>query len=360
MKKFQRLETRRAQRSKPRKSAPRPSKPARARRPRSGAGRWELSFPLTVANYARRPAHFDARQIQHSLKAMREAGIRWVHATGINLLEPVTHPPEGIVKAVRGWMRDFGFQMSSHHVAAPVYATLERSQTLIRDNLLRVVDVFRHWKPRALVLHAGWMSVDPEDVARLPDSLYPCPELDRMLALHDEQVERHGEEAVIEVVAANLKAMARAAADHGIRLALENLHGYYPLGDQRTLELLVKAIDEPNVGYCLDAGHAWVHGIAPEDCVRWMGSRLYETHFHDNRGGSATGPSNRAGDEHLPVGFGTINWRAVIQALDEVGFPGPIAVEAQHWPMKSLTEACRQAVTWWRACETFALPKPAR
>jgi sugar phosphate isomerase/epimerase len=50
-----------------------------------------------------------------------------------------------------------------------------------------------------------------------------------------------------------------------------------------------------------------------------MGGKLFETHFHDNRG--------RRVDEHLPVGFGTIPWFEVIQAMEDIRFPGPVTFE---------------------------------
>lgn len=68
---------------------------------------------------------------------------------------------------------------------------------------------------------------------------------------------------------------------------------------------------------CVDTGHTheaesfWVP--PPEEMIRILGSDISLLHLHDNTG---------HWDDHLLPGFGNINWPAVFEALEEVGYSG--------------------------------------
>ena len=68
---------------------------------------------------------------------------------------------------------------------------------------------------------------------------------------------------------------------------------------------------------CVDTGHTqevgsfWVP--APEEMIRILGRDISILHLHDNNGHY---------DDHLLPGMGNINWPAVFDALDEVGYEG--------------------------------------
>lgn len=68
---------------------------------------------------------------------------------------------------------------------------------------------------------------------------------------------------------------------------------------------------------CVDTGHTheaesfWVP--PPEEMIRILGSDISLLHLHDNSG---------HWDDHLLPGLGNINWPAVFDALDEVGYSG--------------------------------------
>lgn len=64
----------------------------------------------------------------------------------------------------------------------------------------------------------------------------------------------------------------------------------------------------PQACALLDTGHAHVNGWDLAKVVQALGPRLTACHIHDNSG---------AGDEHLPVGRGTIDWRAYFAAVKE-------------------------------------------
>jgi sugar phosphate isomerase/epimerase len=100
-----------------------------------------------------------------------------------------------------------------------------------------------------------------------------------------------------------------------------------------------------------------MRGEDPLDWIRFAGKKLFTTHLHDNRGGSKSGPALFEHDEHLSPGFGTIDWRRIITALDEVGFAGPVNFETEGWPIGDPLEGYRLAMQYWRVCEKMALAK---
>ncbi|MBQ8356939.1 MAG: sugar phosphate isomerase/epimerase [Clostridia bacterium] len=110
-----------------------------------------------------------------------------------------------------------------------------------------------------------------------------------------------------------------AAKKAGIRIAVENMidfgrrHRRYCAGDIYELIDLVDTIHDPDVGICLDTGHANISGLNVAAAIRAIGPRLICTHINDNH--------TKAGqDEHLLPYFGDIDWQSVMRALDEVHY----------------------------------------
>jgi len=295
-------------------------------------GRWELSYYINPIGWSGSAVTFDPDGARKRLDIIRAAGVKWVGMDGVNLLEPAECDVQDAVHLVAEWLEQRELRVSSFHFAGPTFAPPADGQEPVRENMLECVELFKEWRPLAFVIHAGWM-------------LGGDATSDGLRAGIEAEAEKHGVEAVTDVVAGNLKFMARAAARYDIKLAIENM-GHTPLGDAGDLPRLVERIDEPNVGYCLDSGHAHHSGQRSEDWAKTAGAKLFETHFHDNRGSS---------DEHLPVGFGTISWIDVIRALDEIDFPGPVTFETTGWPGDDPVEGYKHAVAWWRACERIAL-----
>ncbi len=99
--------------------------------------------------------------------------------------------------------------------------------------------------------------------------------------------------------------LVKRAEDLSVKMALENIFEENP----SILARLLEAIPSPFLGYCLDAGHGHLFSKVP--IVEWiqvLGSRLLEIHLHDNHGKA---------DEHLPLGWGSIDFPAIFSALKE-------------------------------------------
>jgi sugar phosphate isomerase/epimerase len=295
-------------------------------------GKWDLSYYMCVMAWTGSKMDFEPDKVRERLKIMKAAGIEWIGVDGINTLEPSDQNYAGVVSVFRDWLDKAGLRLSSFHYSGPTFAALDQGQDTVRQHLVQDVELFRAWQPRAMVIHADWIwGVNSQEG------------LDRGFAA---EVARHGEDAVLETVAANLKVMAKAAQPYGIRLAIENMGPYGRLSQIDTLPRLVAAIDEPNAGFCLDSGHAHLCGDNVAQWVVTAGKRLFETHFHDNRG--------HGNDEHWPAGFGTISWVDVILALDAISFEGPVTFETTGWPLPDPVEGYRRAMQWWDACGLMA------
>ena len=65
-----------------------------------------------------------------------------------------------------------------------------------------------------------------------------------------------------------------------------------------------------------EAGSFWVPPV--EEMIRMLGSDVSILHLHDNTG---------HWDDHLLPGMGSINWPAVFDALDDIGYKGNINCE---------------------------------
>jgi len=104
-----------------------------------------------------------------------------------------------------------------------------------------------------------------------------------------------------------------------LKLALENIAT--PLSALSNLIALVREINSPRVGLCLDIGHANLQGRPGEAIERCAGS-LLAVHLSDNDGQS---------DQHLVPGEGNIPWPEVIRRLDKIGFNGPLTLELRQY-----------------------------
>lgn len=317
---------------------------------------FELSYYIPAVDYTPEGLRLNEPALRARLTALRAAGINWVGFDGLGPHSPSDPPLPELVAAVRGLLDEFGFGVTSLHYAGPTHLAPGQDQTSAQADLVAFVEQFAPLRPRAYVIHAGWAGGCGSDLAS-------------QIAAYHAACAASGSGAVLETVAGNLRVMARAAASHGIKLALENVGWFLPLGELHDLPSLVAAVGEPNVGYCLDAGHANAFGESVPDWVRLAGDRLFETHFHDNCGrGQACAPELQVFpdppsiDQHLPVGFGTTDWLAIIAALVEIDFRGPVTCEAPPWPDADLARGYTHAVAWWRAAEELATEgqKPRR
>ena len=307
---------------------------------------FELAYSLDIALFDRALRLKPIEEMKCYFKNLKSAGINNVMLGGIHLEEKADFDFSSACHTIRGLLDQLEINVTSFHAWLPTISLLSDNRNEIKDKTIKTLEFASILKPSALVLHPLLAGQNK-------------PFSDYFLAK-----ERYGQQKIINNVADNIRFMGQQAEGYNIKVALENTGCLTPLGNIKYLPELVNIIDLDNVGYCLDAGHAHAFG---EDVVEWIaitGCKLFETHFHDNRGkgtsllnGQEVIEATKEIDEHLPVGFGTINWIDVINALRKINFPYPVTFETTGWPVGNELEGLKLAVKWWRACEALAVEK---
>ncbi len=114
---------------------------------------------------------------------------------------------------------------------------------------------------------------------------------------------------------------------HGVGMAIENMilneSHTNVWGDLDRLIALVDGLNAPDIGVCLDTGHAWLSGYDPAEAARKIGARLRCTHIAENHG--------QQKDEHVAPFMGTIDWPGFVRALREIGYENDFSFEIQHF-----------------------------
>lgn len=144
---------------------------------------------------------------------------------------------------------------------------------------------------------------------------------------YDPQAENRAE--ALERAARTLAEVSNLAAQRGLRLALEYLPPKPPdLGSSAEELLWLQAQIGGDIGFCLDVNHANL----PEDLlevVKRLGSSLLTTHLSDNDGQQ---------ERHWLPGEGVIDWPALIGALHQAAYRGPLLLEAGNFPADTLEQ----------------------
>lgn len=135
------------------------------------------------------------------------------------------------------------------------------------------------------------------------------------------------------------------ADEFGVRLAIHNNAS----GAYTSIDEVVAACDGrgPNVGACLDIGHALRVSEDPAEAVRRLGSRLIGIHLKDV---SARDPSS----EVIVIGQGFLDVPAFFAALGEVEFPSDGVLSLEYLqspddPLPGIREGLRVAAAATKA-----------
>lgn len=114
-------------------------------------------------------------------------------------------------------------------------------------------------------------------------------------------------ERVQNLVIRRLRNVLELGEQYGVQVLIENV-GLRPkqslLFDLPEFMALLDVF--PQAGVLLDTGHAHVNGWDIPAVIKTLGKRLVACHLHDNSG---------QGDEHLPIGQGSIAWEAYFKAI---------------------------------------------
>jgi sugar phosphate isomerase/epimerase len=124
-----------------------------------------------------------------------------------------------------------------------------------------------------------------------------------------------------------IRAMADAV---GVKVALEVMGNNLSTASD-LVEMIEHSADGPDIGICLDIGHAHLIGDATE-AIETASEYLVTTHIHDNR---------QRNDDHLVPFEGSINWPSAVMAFEKIGYDGVLMyeVKAAESPLTVLEHA---------------------
>ncbi|MCX5771737.1 MAG: sugar phosphate isomerase/epimerase [Candidatus Hydrogenedentes bacterium] len=131
-----------------------------------------------------------------------------------------------------------------------------------------------------------------------------------------------------------LNKVARRCGELGIGIVLENMLPHLLFGNTSDMLWLIGAMETVKIGACLDTGHAFLSGDL-HNVMHKLSGHLQFVHVNDTRGRH---------DDHLPPGYGKVNWKRLLTELSRTGFRGSFILElAGNRPHEEILEDARQA-----------------
>ncbi len=225
--------------------------------------------------------------------------LRVIHEHGFEAVEIFATPrhldinnPEEVQEAGM-LIRDLGFRYVTMHAPSSlgdlsIPDETERDETVLACQ--RVLDT-------AMLMGASTVTFHPSSIEDEPNQAQ-----ERWYALME-----------------TLRDLSGYAEDRDIRIAIENFP--QPLFGSDPVELYERLakLDLPNVGMCLDIGHAFVGGHLP-GALSQIGEKIYSVHASDNRGNV---------DEHMAPGHGVVPWEDILNGLRQMDYQGPFVIEVR-------------------------------
>ena len=170
------------------------------------------------------------------------------------------------------------------------------------------------WGKRSLSIHAPCVAVNLADkkcknYAKIFAKTFAYAKEIKagFVVVHTNEAWQGEREQVQNFVIRRLRNVLEMGEQYGVKVLIENV-GLRPkqslLFDLPEFMALLELF--PEAGVLLDTGHAHVNGWDIPAVINTLGKRLVACHLHDNSG---------LGDEHLPIGQGSINWEAYFKAV---------------------------------------------
>ena len=125
------------------------------------------------------------------------------------------------------------------------------------------------------------------------------------------------------------------AEEHKVRLGIENVWNRF-LMSPHEMASFIDQFESPWVGAYVDVANLLPFGY-PEDWLRVLGKCVVGVHFKDFRRAVGTA------DGFVDLLEGDVDWPAVMSALEDIGYEGPVAAEMipgyKHHPMVRVSNA---------------------
>lgn len=134
-----------------------------------------------------------------------------------------------------------------------------------------------------------------------------------------------------------LQAALPLAAENRVRLGIENVWNKFLLSPME-MAAFIDTFDSEWIGAYVDVANLLPYGY-PDQWLRTLGRRVVGVHFKDFR--KAVGTI----EGFVDLLEGDVPWPAVVEALDEIGYDGPVAAEMipgyRHHPMVRIENTSR-------------------
>jgi len=162
--------------------------------------------------------------------------------------------------------------------------------------------------------------------------------------------------------ASRLRAVAKVLDEHGVRLGLEYVapktswaSRRYPfIHTMAEMKELIAEMDAGNVGFVLDSWHWWHAGDSAADVLSLKAADVIAVDLNDAPAGI---PKDQQADNRreLPCATGVIDVGAFLNALNQIGYDGPVRAEPFNQALNQMAkeEAC--AATAQALKKVFAL-----
>jgi len=122
----------------------------------------------------------------------------------------------------------------------------------------------------------------------------------------------------------SLRKILDATKKCNTKIAIENLN----VSDNKYMEILLDAIDDPRLGWCYDSGHHYLY-IPEVDLIGKYGNRVFAIHLQDNLM-DATDLNSTDRDIHLLPFDGKIDFKKVMRDIARSSYNGPLLLESKY------------------------------
>jgi len=138
-------------------------------------------------------------------------------------------------------------------------------------------------------------------------------------------------------VAEGLAALLPVAERHGVRLGIENVWNKFLLSAHEMAHF-IDGFNSPWLGAYVDVANLMPFGY-PDHWLRELGHRVVGVHFKDFRRAVGTA------EGFVDLLEGDVDWPAVMDALDAIGYDGPVVAEMiplyRHHPLVRIGNTSR-------------------
>ncbi|RAV12687.1 sugar phosphate isomerase/epimerase family protein [Paenibacillus contaminans] len=133
-----------------------------------------------------------------------------------------------------------------------------------------------------------------------------------------------------------LELLVKEAEKRNVRIGVENVWNKFLLSPLEMRDY-VDYFRSKHVGVYFDAGNILAYGF-PQQWIRILGERIFKVHVKDFR------PSVGTGHGFVPLLSGDVNWTAVREALQEIGYSDTLTAEVgiyNETPLQTVYDTAR-------------------